>query len=168
MDKQENEEEGNDQNRIFLRYGIGIVNYFILQERMIKLLVIMSIIAVPQMLVYRFFDGFNYTESESLYARLSFGNMGYSSNYCGMNMINWYGIPTTNILDLATPITLQCQGSTRIRRVIATGLVDINQSGEANTLAEFNRCHYDKPIDMDKFPIMTNFNENKVIQNVME
>ena len=61
-----------------MRYGTGIVNYFLLMERMIKLLTILSIIAVPQMLIYSFFDGFNYTESESLYARLSFGNMGYS------------------------------------------------------------------------------------------
>ena len=73
-----------------------------------------------------------------------------------------------NFLDLTTPITLQCQGSTRIRRVIDTGLVDIGQSGPDNTLAEFNRCHYDKPIDMDAFPIMRDFNEAKVIQVVMQ
>ena len=94
------------------------------------------------MLIYNFFDGFNYTESESLYARLSFGNMGYSSNYCGMNMIDPKAGPTGT-----TFVTLQCQGSTRIRRIIDTGLVDINQSGEEKTLSEFNRCHYSKPID---------------------
>ena len=132
-------------------------------ERMIKLLVILSIIAVPQMLIYDFFDGYNYTESESLYARLSFGNMGYSSNYCGMNMIKWEDGPTAT-----TPVTLQCQGSTRIRRVIDTGLVDINQSGEENTLAEFNRCHYTKPIDYERFPIMQYFNREKMVKDVME
>ena len=115
------------------------------------------------MLIYDFFDGYNYTESESLYARLSFGNMGYSSNYCGMNMLHWNDGAETKV-----QVKLQCQGSTRIRRVIDMGLVDINQSGEENTLAEFNRCHYDKPVDTVKFPIMRYFDQEKQTKSVME
>jgi len=33
----------------------------------------------------------------------------------------------------------------------------MNQSGEAETVNEFNRCFYDKPIDFDRFSVMANF-----------
>lgn len=35
------------ERRAFLRYGTGIVNYFVLQEHLIKLFFILSLIAVP-------------------------------------------------------------------------------------------------------------------------
>lgn len=101
------------------------------------------------MLIYLYFEGYNYTTEESVYARVSFGNMGYSGNSCRRNFINWD--------TKTTRIDLQCQGSTRIRKVISTGIVDVNQNGEENTLSEFNRCFYDTPIDYDSIPIMENF-----------
>ena len=37
---------------VFLNYGTGIKNYFILQERIIVLFCYLTILAIPQMLIY--------------------------------------------------------------------------------------------------------------------
>ena len=47
--------------------------------------------------------------------------------------------------------------------MLDTGIVDLNQRGEENTIGEFNRCYYPRPIDYKKFPVMSNFAENAVI-----
>ena len=44
--------------------------------------------------------------------------MGYSGNYCGMRFINWNSQETS--------IGIQCQGTARIRRVLDSGVVDVN------------------------------------------
>ena len=63
---------------------------------MISLFAILPLLAIPQMLVYQYFDGYNSDNNVSAYAKLSFGDMGYSGNYCGQNFINWKE-ETTNI-----------------------------------------------------------------------
>jgi len=73
----------------FLLYGVGIQNYFVLQERLIKLFCLLTLVSIPQMLIYNYFDGYNYTREDSLFTRLSFGDMGQSGNNCGMNFISW-------------------------------------------------------------------------------
>ena len=78
-----------EHKEIFLNYGTGIQNYFIVQERLIQLFCVLTLLAIPQMLIYRYFNGYNYTTTEPIYASLSFGAMGYTSNNCGTNFINW-------------------------------------------------------------------------------
>ena len=77
------------EHDVFLRYGTGIVNYFVLQERLIRLFCGLSILAILQLLIYNYFDGHNYTAKETNYTKISFGNMGYSGNTCGTNFIDW-------------------------------------------------------------------------------
>ena len=54
------------------------------------------------------------------------------------------------------------------------GVVDVHQSGEAETLTEFNRCYYPKPVDISLYPVMTdmvandNSNEKRIEQEVMD
>jgi hypothetical protein len=74
---------------VFLNYGTGIKNYFIVQERIILLFCYLTILAIPQMLIYRYFDGYNYTQDNTVYTKLSFGSMGFSSSNCGTNFVNW-------------------------------------------------------------------------------
>ena len=143
----------------FLRYGTGIQAYFSIQFNMIKLFCLMTIYVIPQMVVYGYFGGFNWTTDANLFEKLSFGNMGFSGNYCGMRFISW-DHPTTSI-------SLQCQGTTRIRAVIDSGIVDVNQSGEDEKLTEFNRCYYPKPVDTQAYPIMSGFQELDVEAVVM-
>ena len=52
------------------------------------------------MLIYSYFEGYNYTQTESLFAKVSFGNMGYSTNSCGMNFIDWDSNDLTTSLNL--------------------------------------------------------------------
>ena len=81
----------------FLSYGAGIQNYFVLQERLISLFCWLTILAIPQILIYRSFDGYNYTKEEGTYAGVSFGAMGYSGYSCGTNFIDW-STETTNLI----------------------------------------------------------------------
>ena len=90
------------------------------------------------MLIYRYFHGLNFTSGESVLSLVSFGNMGFSTNTCGMNFIDW------SIGDQTVDVKLQCQGTARIRKVIDSGVVNIRQEGEDRTHKEFNRCFYDK------------------------
>lgn len=126
---------------------------------MIKLFCILSIIVIPQIMIYHYFDGYNWASETSLYQTLSFGNMGYTSNYCGRNFIDWS--------QSSTKVNLQCQGTTRIRSMIDTGIVDVNANPEGNTMSEFNRCYYPEPIDLTQYPIMANFDKKGVIAEVM-
>ena len=132
-----------EEKHPFLRYGTGIQNYFAMQERLIKLFCALTIIAIPQILIYRYFEGFKNDYKDDAgqrFAELSFGNMGYSGYTCGKNFINWADRTTTTVM-------LQCQGTTRIRNVIDSGVVDIGQSGETERLNEFNRCFYNRTHD---------------------
>ena len=47
-----------EEKHPFLRYGTGIQNYFAMQERLIKLFCALTIIAIPQIFIYRYFEGF--------------------------------------------------------------------------------------------------------------
>ena len=116
-------------------------------------------LAVLQIIIFRHFEGFN--EQASLYAQMSFGDMGYSSNYCGKNFIKWDEIHNTKI-------TLKCQGTTKIRRVIDLGIFDVMQSGEEASLKEFRRCFYERPIKYEEYPLMRNFDEAGIRASVMQ
>lgn len=111
------------------------------------------------MVIYNYFDGFNWTSNANMFEKLSFGNMGFSGNYCGQRFISWDKEDTK--------ISLQCQGTARIRAVIDTGIVDVNQGGEDERLTEFNRCYYEKPVDIFTYPIMFGFDEAAIEETVM-
>ena len=125
-----------------------------MQERLICLLFVLTLLTIPQILVYKYFDGYNYTDTESSYASMSFGNMGYAGNSCGVNFIDW------SVSEKITHVSLQCQGTARIRGILDAGIVDVNARGEENSVDEFHRCFYQRPIDYDTFPIMRSFQED--------
>lgn len=72
------------ENNPFLRYGIGVQNYFNMQLTMLKLFAIICLFTIPQMIVYAVEGGIGTRFSTeipllSLTTQISFGNMGYSS-----------------------------------------------------------------------------------------
>ena len=71
----------------FLRYGIGIKNYFELQRKLIWIFLKLSVVAIIQMIIYRSFDGLGHLSSTSFYTRFSFGMMGFAGNNCGKSII---------------------------------------------------------------------------------
>ena len=54
---------------------------------LIKLFLILSIFAVVQMCVFRAFGGLSFMEGLPLYAKYSFGNMGFTKAICGKSPI---------------------------------------------------------------------------------
>ena len=55
-------------DNLFLRYGTGIQNYFGIQNKLILLFCWLTLLAIPQMAIYAYFDGFNWTSQDSLFA----------------------------------------------------------------------------------------------------
>ena len=75
----------------FLKFGVGIKNFFRLQVELIRIFALLSIIAIIQMIVFAHMDGLDFLgyDKVSFYARTSFGNMGYASSLCSHTIIDW-------------------------------------------------------------------------------
>ena len=76
----------------------------------------MSVIAIVMMITYSTFAGVNYLETATWSQKVSFGNIGFPSAYCTKHVID----ETSTKAHLFT----QCQGNTKIARVISSGLLD--------------------------------------------
>ena len=75
----------------FLKYGVGILNFFKLQRELVKLLFGISILAILQIVIFRSHGALSYLEDEKGYtfANLSFASMGFATNNCGKSTIDW-------------------------------------------------------------------------------
>ena len=137
-DKPKKRKTKYDPDKPFLLYGVGIQNYFVLQERLIKLFCLLTVISIPQMLIYSYFNGYNYRLDDTLYTRLSFGNMGQSSSNCGKNFINWD--------ESQTRLHFQCECSTRISSIIAIGVDEMaaTTDDQDSQISRLQNCHNDK------------------------
>ena len=89
----------------FLKYGVGLKEYFFLQEQLIKSFCLLSLLAFVQMLIMSGFNGLNYLGSTvSFNAKVSFGNMGFAESVCSRTIIDWKS-PTMQL-------DYHCQGTT--------------------------------------------------------
>ena len=61
QERLDHKKEESEQD-IFLRYGTGIVNYFNLYEKLIRLFCFLSVLALPQIVIYNYFNGYDYTK----------------------------------------------------------------------------------------------------------
>ena len=85
----------NAQKKDPLRtYGVGLTNYFVLHRNVAWAFFWCSILAFGQIFIYRSFGGLDYMDNMTTYARISFGNMGFSSTDCAKNIMNWEGEET--------------------------------------------------------------------------
>ena len=76
----------------FLKYGIGIQNFFQLQRVLCKLYAAVSVLAILQMIIYRSHAGLSYLQDQKStlsYFNLSFASMGFATNNCGKAPIGW-------------------------------------------------------------------------------
>ena len=136
----------------FLEYGTGIQMFFMIQERLIYLFLGLSFLAFLQMVIFAFMND----DEFSLVTSFTFVSMGYSGNSCGVNFIDWSQDQTR--------VSLQCQGTTRIRKVLQSGLAEYEEGQIAENeekglyeQIELNRCYYPRPVDYTKFPIMSHY-----------
>ena len=78
---------------------------------------VMSIGALVQMRIYSSFEGLSILGEHVTPAALnSFGNIGFSEPYCTKTPIDWENYKETKL-------TVRCQKTTKIKRVLASGLM---------------------------------------------
>ena len=96
----------------FLKYGIGIQNYFELQRKLIWVFFKLAFIAIVQCIIYYSFNGLGHLSSLSFYTKFSFGMMGFAGNNCGKSII--YTDATQPLAEQETKLFFQCQQTTSI------------------------------------------------------
>ena len=74
------------------------------------------------MLIYASFDGFDfihdsYKSPENFFLRTSLANMGFSTPKCSQTPIDWSE-------QYDTILSFECQGATKISRVLSSGISD--------------------------------------------
>ena len=52
--------------------------------------------------------------------------------------------------------------------MLDSGIVDVNQSGAENSINEFHRCFYERPIDYDQYSVMRGFDEAGVLLTTLK
>ena len=153
-----NEQRDFLQNDPFLPYGVGIVNYFQLQRRLMCLFSIICILAAIQMCLFYAQGGLNKLgEDTALYALTSFGNMGFPKPVCGKEVLNWDH-------EIKHQIQFTCERSTTISDVFDVG-VQLSESlpgGSDNTLASCDSNSL-KP-DTISYKITNSFFNREAIQ----
>ena len=75
-------------------YGVGLKNYFQLHRQVAWAFFWCSILALIQMGIYKSFGGLEYISDMNEFAKLSFGNMGFSTTDCAKNLVDWDGVQT--------------------------------------------------------------------------
>ena len=75
---------------VTLKYGVGVTNYFNFQTSLIRVFCWLSVLATIQIIIFANFTGLDFLGAEvSDYAKISFGNIGFSRSICGMSLIDW-------------------------------------------------------------------------------
>lgn len=119
-----------------MKYGVGITGYFNLQANLLWIFFILSIGAMIQINRYSSFNGLDhlgvYVTST---ASRSFGNIGFSGSMCARMPIDW------DHEDSVT-INIGCQGSTKISKMLSSGLV-LDRAFPGGTLDASHDCYLD-------------------------
>ena len=66
----------------FLEYGIAIENFFNLECRLILIYLIVTLIALPQMIIFATFDNQSASNTSSLFSGINFGSLGQANSLC--------------------------------------------------------------------------------------
>ena len=70
-------------DRELANYGPGVVVYFDLQIKLIKLFCVLSLFSIGMMVIYAKIGGWqSVIETDTLIQKTSFGNMGFPRTYC--------------------------------------------------------------------------------------
>ena len=105
------------QNDPFLIYGPGVSNYFNLQEKLLWIFFVLTILSCFQMGIFRSFDGLgNLGDYVTTTGKLSFGNMGFSGTSCVKMPIDW-------VADTSVTLSIGCEKTTQITEVVSSGMM---------------------------------------------
>ena len=153
-----------EENDPYMRYGVGISNYFAMQSGLIKLFFFLSVLASIQMLIYASFNGLDYLPKVNTLAHISFGNIGFSDNDCGKSLIMWDEFESTTL-------NFACQGSTQISGIASSGIINAGfyKPGETDQYQKFefeNDC-FIKSEDAAVLPQMINFDQTQIDEFIL-
>jgi len=88
------------KEEVFLFYGAGILNYFELQRQLMKMFCVLSLLAIPQMILFYSFGGLRNVGDVGLYVETSMGNIGFSTSDCSKAPIYF--------MEESTPLHFTC------------------------------------------------------------
>ena len=113
--------------------------YFLsLNTFLIKVFLGLALLASLQMLIFRISDGLDSYKNIDRVANWSFGSMGYPSNLCAKNLIDWQGESDK------VKLIFECQGQTSIKQVFSSGIISYLDETDYPGLVEvFGKCYYD-------------------------
>jgi hypothetical protein len=89
-----------------------------MQVKLLKTFLVLTIMAIPIMVIYGTFDGYSSLSSVSFASKISFGNIGFSEALCDKNLIE------SNQNSVALSFT--CQGSSTFSRVSQVGVFPVD------------------------------------------
>ena len=71
----------SDQNP-YLQYGVAIENFFNLEVALIKIFCILSVLAIPQMIVFASYGANMFYQTSNWMNAINFGNLGQANSVC--------------------------------------------------------------------------------------
>ena len=127
-ERSERERREDLKGNPFLVYGPGIHNFLKINNRLVCLFLLISIISAIQMLVFRSFMGTDGLDGYTMTSRWSFGNIGFPSNLCSKAPLMFTS--TAESSDKSTSMVFSCQGHTEITKVLSSGVVGYSSSDD--------------------------------------
>ena len=125
------------KNDPFLGYGIGVQNYFNLQEKLLWIFFFLTIGACFQMGIFNSFGGLDgLKEYVTTTADLSFGNIGFAGNYCAKMPIDWEH-------EANVKLQVKCQHTTTISGVLSSGMM-LDRAFPGGAVDAVHDCYLDK------------------------
>ena len=73
------------KNDPFLIYGPGLHNFLRLNNRFVKIFLVMAILSCVKMVIFRSFDGLEKENGINKTANWTFGQIGFPENLCSKN-----------------------------------------------------------------------------------
>ena len=123
---------------MFLEYGVGIATYFTLQEKLIKLFCMLTLLACIQMALFMHVGGLSLTNNETSSLHLfSFGNMGFSKAICAKSLVD-FNRPLVQM-------SMQCERTTEPMEVLDAGILlsSALPEGTDDTLSICDSQHFE-------------------------
>ena len=118
-----------------LSYGAGIVTYYRMQRKLIRLFCVLALLASVQMIIFWLFGGLDHMSNADVgvYARTSFGNIGFSKVVCFKQTIDFSRGPWIDV-------NFQCEKTTSVTGVVSSGVM-LSNSLPGGTDSTTTTCH---------------------------
>lgn len=117
-----------NKNNPFLQYGVAIENFFNLEVWLIKIFFVLTLLSLPQMIVFASYNSNASFQESSFLDSLSFASLGQANAVCS-KAPNLPGSTDFKFL-------FACSKNYEITEFFSMGLVGYSDSGNATTLLD--------------------------------